>query len=100
MYYPASDPDPPDKLTFECQKIAKNLTFFQKNCQKWSCHGQFFFEKYDNFLAIFFEKNVKFLENFRHSNSNLSGVSGSDPRHRQKINTILYTFNIYKVTAP
>ena len=32
------------KLTFECQKIAKNDIFFQKNCQKLS-----FFEKNANF---------------------------------------------------
>ena len=27
---------PSGKFPFECQKIAKNLTFFQKNCQKFS----------------------------------------------------------------
>ena len=47
------------KLPFDCQKIAKNLTFFQKNCQKFSffskklpCHSLAIFLKKRKFLAI------------------------------------------------
>ena len=41
---------PSGKLTFDCQKIAKNLTFKKKNCQKFSffqknCQWQFFWKK-------------------------------------------------------
>jgi len=42
------------KLPLECQKIAKNLTFFSKNCQKFS----FFYRKKWMFLAIVWKKEV------------------------------------------
>ena len=48
------------KLLFECQKISKNLTFFNK-----IANGNFV-EKNDNF----FQKNVKFVAIFWHSNDN------------------------------
>jgi len=57
---------PSGKLPYDCQKIAKNLTFekkiakffyfFQKNCQ-W----QFFWKKW-KFLAIFWQSNGNFPE--------------------------------------
>ena len=49
--------DPPDKLPFECQKIAKNLTFFSKNLTKFFI----FFNKIAKCqkLNIFFNKIVK-----------------------------------------
>ena len=61
-------------MPFKCQKIAKNLTFFQKKCQKFSffpknCRWQFFRKKW-KFLALFLKKNVKFLAIFWHSNGN------------------------------
>jgi len=62
-------------LTFECVKIAKNLTF-KKKCQK-KCH---FFNKIEgNFVEKrqFFEINVKFLAIFLTFKWQLSGVSAS-----------------------
>ena len=69
---------PSGKLPFDCQKIAKNLTFFQKkkNCQKFSFFSKklplaiflkkkmafFFFWKNVKFLAIFWQSNVNFPE--------------------------------------
>ena len=49
------------KLAFDCQKIAKNLTYLKKNCQKLSFFGNFF-EKYVKFLAIFWHSNGNFPE--------------------------------------
>ena len=75
-------PDPPDKLPFECQKIAKNLTFFsKKNCQKFSffqknCQGNFFekmknLAKHDLILAVFLV-NIQMDVPYRHSSMSLS----------------------------
>ena len=53
----STGPDPPDTLTFDCQKIDKNLTFFPKKLPKIFI----FFKK----IAIgnFFEK-MKIFGNF------------------------------------
>ena len=59
---------PSEKLPFDCQKIAKNLTFFQKNCQKFS----FFSKKLT--MAIFLEK-WKFFKIFWQLNGNFRRVS-------------------------
>ena len=61
---------PSRKLPFECQKIAKNLTYFQKICQNFS----FFFKKLP--MAIFWKKWIilaiflKKMSSFWHSNCN------------------------------
>ena len=57
---------PSGKLTFDCQKIAKNLTFFQKKI----ANGIFFLN--DNFWQILFKCQV--LGNFWHSNRNFRRV--------------------------
>ena len=71
-------------MPFDCQKIAKSLTFFPKKLPKiffffLNCHWQFFWKKWKFlaffwkkwiFLAIFLKKNVKFLTIFWHSNGN------------------------------
>ena len=54
---------PSGKLPFDCQKIAKNLTFLKKNCQ--NCiflKIQFWQLKKVKFLAIFWHLNGNFPE--------------------------------------
>ena len=70
---------PSGKLQFDCQKIAQNLTFFQKNWQKLSffhqnCHWQFCWKKL-KFLAFFLEK-CQVLGNFLTFKWQFSGGSG------------------------
>jgi len=71
--YPSSFWDlktwPSGKFPFECQKIAKNCHFFQKNCQ-WQFFGKkdnfyHFFSKQcleSSFWQFFINSNVNFLE--------------------------------------
>ena len=73
---------PSGKLPFDCQKIAKNLTFFPKNCQKFSFFSQklplaIFFEKNDNFW-LFFWKSESF-GNFLTVKWQFSGGSVLEP---------------------
>jgi len=51
-------------LTFECQKIAKSLPFFQKTCQKlyFSPFYWQFLEKKKDFGKFFLHLNVNFPE--------------------------------------
>ena len=65
---------PSGKLPFDCQKIAKNLTFFQKKNAKNYFFSKklpmaIFLKKVKNF-GHFFWKNVKFLAIFWQSNGN------------------------------
>ena len=81
---------PSGKLPFECKKIAKNLTFFQKNCQKLS----FFSTKLPMAILLkkmtifgnFFEKISSFWQFFLQSNDNF-------PEGQLSIWCLSYTFS-------
>jgi len=52
-----SETDPPEKLPFDCQKNAKNLTFKKKNCPKFSFFSKkltlaTFWQFFDSPMAI------------------------------------------------
>ena len=64
--------DPQENCHLTVKKLPKTWHFFQKKIAKnchFFCQWQFCW-KNDNFWQFFFEKKVKFLANFWHSNGN------------------------------
>ena len=55
-------PDPPENCHLTVKKLTKTWHFFQKNCQKLS-----FFQKYVKVLAIFWHSNGNFPEGQVHT---------------------------------